>query len=417
MNSTTNSILYVYATAVALASSALGAAASGSGQYYADYSKGICKDTPYKSWGSKYPTIALCCQHALFYIATCETDSAGKTPAPTSNPTKQPSKAPTSDPTSSPTTATPSDVPTSSLVPSKAGEFYADAQNDRCLQDGPCKTGVLPCHPVQDWVPTYLSIQQCCQQAVSWVRTEVCVANSGGQAFSGTNEWYMDWSLEKCVQDCPVSPSSDCGGLAQKWDPLHATEWACCDASFSAVTWRGNCPDGSSLSPSASLSDEPSSVPSVSPPKPSSSPSESPTKPSSSPSESPSNVPSTYPSESPSNVPSESPSNKPSSSPSESPSNVPSTYPSESPSNVPSESPSNKPSALPSLSLPPSSAPSETPPIWEQLGLGIDGEATSDRSGHSVSLSADGKRVAIGATSNDGANGVDSGHVRVYEFK
>ncbi len=52
---------------------------------------------------------------------------------------------------------------------------------------------------------------------------------------------------------------------------------------------------------------------------------------------------------------------------------------------------------------------------WVQLGANIDGEAANDQSGYSVSLSADGNRLAIGATSNDG-NGASSGHVRIYEF-
>ena len=52
---------------------------------------------------------------------------------------------------------------------------------------------------------------------------------------------------------------------------------------------------------------------------------------------------------------------------------------------------------------------------WTQLGQDIDGEAAGNRSGYSVSLSADGTIVAIGATRNDG-NGAGSGHVRVYQF-
>ena len=52
---------------------------------------------------------------------------------------------------------------------------------------------------------------------------------------------------------------------------------------------------------------------------------------------------------------------------------------------------------------------------WGQLGSDINGEAASDRSGQSVSLSSDGTIVAIGAYFNDG-NGSDSGHVRVYEY-
>ena len=52
---------------------------------------------------------------------------------------------------------------------------------------------------------------------------------------------------------------------------------------------------------------------------------------------------------------------------------------------------------------------------WVQMGADIDGEATNDYSGYSVSLSSDGTRVAVGAPYNDG-NGTDSGHVRVYQW-
>jgi hypothetical protein len=61
----------------------------------------------------------------------------------------------------------------------------------------------------------------------------------------------------------------------------------------------------------------------------------------------------------------------------------------------------------------PTSASAET--IISQLGIDIDGEAAGDVSGHSVSLSSDGTRVAIGALYNDGTDS-DAGHVRIYEF-
>ena len=38
---------------------------------------------------------------------------------------------------------------------------------------------------------------------------------------------------------------------------------------------------------------------------------------------------------------------------------------------------------------------------WQQLGADIDGEAAGDQSGYSVSLSADGSTVAIGAYNDD----------------
>jgi len=52
---------------------------------------------------------------------------------------------------------------------------------------------------------------------------------------------------------------------------------------------------------------------------------------------------------------------------------------------------------------------------WTLMGSDIDGEAAGDKSGSSVSLSADGSMVAIGANKNDG-NGENTGHVRVYRY-
>ena len=52
---------------------------------------------------------------------------------------------------------------------------------------------------------------------------------------------------------------------------------------------------------------------------------------------------------------------------------------------------------------------------WVQAGSDIDGEAAYDQSGYSVSLSSDGTRVAIGAATNDGG-GSNSGHVRIYDW-
>ena len=60
---------------------------------------------------------------------------------------------------------------------------------------------------------------------------------------------------------------------------------------------------------------------------------------------------------------------------------------------------------------------------WVQLGSDIDGEAIYDESGTSVSLSFDGSRVAIGAPKNNqlapdefGFGTFDAGHVRIFEW-
>jgi hypothetical protein len=52
-------------------------------------------------------------------------------------------------------------------------------------------------------------------------------------------EWYVDWSLSQCVQDCPSATSSSCGGLAKAWDVLYSDSSSCC----SRLSWlsRSQC--------------------------------------------------------------------------------------------------------------------------------------------------------------------------------
>ncbi len=50
--------------------------------------------------------------------------------------------------------------------------------------------------------------------------------------------------------------------------------------------------------------------------------------------------------------------------------------------------------------------------VWKKIGKGIDGEAADDRSGYSVSLSANGTTVAIRSDGND-----YSGQVRVFAME
>ena len=52
---------------------------------------------------------------------------------------------------------------------------------------------------------------------------------------------------------------------------------------------------------------------------------------------------------------------------------------------------------------------------WSKLGPILMVKRANDYSGYSVSLSADGQTVAIGAHENDG-NGDRSGHVRIYSW-
>ena len=52
--------------------------------------------------------------------------------------------------------------------------------------------------------------------------------------------------------------------------------------------------------------------------------------------------------------------------------------------------------------------------VWTQIGQDIIGESVDDAFGSSISMSSEGHIIAIGAFRNDG-NGVNSGHARVFE--
>lgn len=54
---------------------------------------------------------------------------------------------------------------------------------------------------------------------------------------------------------------------------------------------------------------------------------------------------------------------------------------------------------------------------WIQLGPDIDAEAPFDWFGSHVAMSADGNRIAVGAPFNDSGGRVDKGHVRVFDWK
>ena len=80
-----------------------------------------------------------------------------------------------------------------------------------------------------------------------------------------------------------------------------------------------------------------------------------------------------------------------------------------SPNSVTTEPPILEPSS-PYLPTPSPTPPPTAIPLlpWQKIGNDIDGEASGDNSGSSVSLSSDGKTVAIGA--------IRSGHVRIFQW-
>ena len=76
----------------------------------------------------------------------------------------------------------------------------------------------------------------------------------------------------------------------------------------------------------------------------------------------------------------------------------------------------DKPGYVQVFSLDSDNETAGTTGTWKQVGQDIAGEAIGDGFGLSVSISNDGKTVVVGADTNDGKNGEDSGHVRIYRL-
>ncbi|EGB02457.1 hypothetical protein AURANDRAFT_68863, partial [Aureococcus anophagefferens] len=117
----------------------------------------------------------------------------------------------------------------------------------------------------------------------------------------------------------------------------------------------------------------------------------------------------------PTPAPTPEPTPAPTPAPSVSPTPAPTTP---APTTAPTPAPSVSPTPAPTTPAPttaPTPAPTWGVVEWIQRGDDIDGEAAGDESGRSVSLSADGATLAVGAPYNDGG-GTDAGHVRVFAW-
>eukprot|EP00534_Pseudo-nitzschia_fraudulenta_P011972 CAMPEP_0201215012 /NCGR_PEP_ID=MMETSP0851-20130426/188718_1 /ASSEMBLY_ACC=CAM_ASM_000631 /TAXON_ID=183588 /ORGANISM="Pseudo-nitzschia fraudulenta, Strain WWA7" /LENGTH=1083 /DNA_ID=CAMNT_0047504413 /DNA_START=206 /DNA_END=3454 /DNA_ORIENTATION=- len=376
------------------------------------------------------------------------------TPTPTSSPTVEPTLSPTVSPTPAPTrlpTEAPTPIPT--LQPTSSPTFLPTLSPTHFPTQNPTN------NPTQ--IPTQNPTHNPTRQPTQFPTKYPTKIPSDIP------------SIYPSIRPSPTpssSPSSMPSGL-----PTNNPSWPSPTPSSSPSSMPSGFPTNNpSNIPSVLPSTTPSGLPSIDP---TGSPSNVPSgTPSSIPSSVPSVIPSDLPSMVPSGIPSDIPSSVPSVIPSELPSMIPSGIPSHMPSTAPSMVPSVIPSELPSTSVIPSNGPSNLPTNmlsnapsgthwnlkgesiygkqpgdnsgysvslsadgtrvaigsphsgcsrgrvslyeyirheWVQVGSDIDGEATGDQSGYAVSMSADGTKIAVGAPYNDGS-GTDSGHVSVF---
>jgi len=107
-----------------------------------------------------------------------------------------------------------------------SGKYYPDQGKGVCHQD--CATssgGLCKGSPSDTAVPMYDTVTACCSGSVGWMSEAVCTQVPASE--QGTDEWWINWQLRKCVKNCDGSTGS-CGGLANSWDPLFSSASTCC---------------------------------------------------------------------------------------------------------------------------------------------------------------------------------------------
>ena len=115
-----------------------------------------------------------------------------------------------------------------------SGKFYPDwsgSMTQTCLNDGKAPGYML--YNQNHYLST--TLDTCCKKHFSW-NVKKCLGDSSESVSAGSNEWYVNWTDKKCVQDC--KGASPCGGIANSWDELHTSQEICCEKMLSWVNKR-----------------------------------------------------------------------------------------------------------------------------------------------------------------------------------
>eukprot|EP00804_Cyclotella_cryptica_P028904 CCRYP_008477-RB/>CCRYP_008477-RB protein AED:0.31 eAED:0.31 QI:0/0/0/1/0.5/0.33/3/0/438 len=193
------------------------ASTTGTLKFYVDYTVGTCKkdcpvsDTSPECGGvltnsvgeTLFPTAAACCSAKFGWIDT--------------------------------------DLCEAMVTKGYTDKYYVSYSDNACKRD--CKTTSSPeCggNPTDLATQLFTTAAECCSKKLSWVNSASCITKSetGSEAAAtGSLKWYVDWSISKCVKDCPVGATdTECGGLAEKWESAEYTTGAeCCKQRLSWV--------------------------------------------------------------------------------------------------------------------------------------------------------------------------------------
>jgi hypothetical protein len=117
-----------------------------------------------------------------------------------------------------------SDLCEAMTVGGYTGKFYVSYADSACKKDCMVDAANPECggNPADPSYDMFLDAATCCTEKVGFADKDECVHMSETGlplVNNGSGKWYVDWSVVKCVKDCPISDSdAECGGLAQSWE-------------------------------------------------------------------------------------------------------------------------------------------------------------------------------------------------------
>jgi len=96
--------------------------------------------------------------------------------------------------------------------------WFVDYSNLLCRQDCEEDPNTPSCTRNTDPTSSYnASPEACCKSKLGYANQAKClsdsIANPNLPPYSGSDDYYVDYSTSKCVQDCPLGNGGDCGGI------------------------------------------------------------------------------------------------------------------------------------------------------------------------------------------------------------
>ena len=120
--------------------------------------------------------------------------------------------------------------------------WYVNWKEEVCVQDCLAQTGEtageLHCGGLAQNEELFGTVEECCSTKLHWIKEGVCVVKSTSvETPKGSEKWYVQYTDQKCVQDCPkddVDPT--CGGVVEDARvPLYDNPALCCHESLNWI--------------------------------------------------------------------------------------------------------------------------------------------------------------------------------------